>query len=212
MRTRAEREKAFRAENRKIWHPDPEPESTELLPYEPDTCDTCGREMVEGDWPYCKGDMNDHITRRSSRNAQKLLTVVYENSAGKVWVPTSDHARPPKGYERVELTTLQQVDRYMADLSRVQDERFQIYEEQERIASNEYLKQARRDMESHGFAWHNPQTGEVETLPGIFSMTPQGRDMYREALERYGESPRLRPLPVHVEAQFFDHGNIKDRD
>ena len=211
MKSKAEREQHLREEHRKIWYPDERTEDTPISSYEPDACTVCGREMVEGDWPFCNGDMSDHITARSSRNAQRLLTVVYENAQGKVWVPTGDSACPPKGYERVELTTLQQVDKYMDSLSRVQNERHQIYTEQEREQWNAHLKQVRGEMNSHGVAWRNPQTGQLEMLPGLHSMSPQGRDMYEEALRRYSEYNPARPLPIHVEAQFFDHQNI-DRE
>lgn len=192
------KQEQFRAELRKIWYRDELADSDSIPPYEPDTCSTCGREMVQGDWPYCQGEMSDHITRRSSRNAQRLLTVLYENAQGRVWVPTGDNAQPPPEYSRVELTTLQQVDKYMSQLSKVEREMHEYTAEAEREEWSEHIKRVRSEMNSHG----------TEEVPGLHSMTPQGRELYQAALSKYEHHNPARPRPMYVEAQYFDRSNI----
>lgn len=204
MKYNAEKELRYQDEIRKIWYPSEETESAPSDTYEPNVCEVCGREMVEGDWPYCKGDMNDHITQRSSRNAARLRTVFYESSEGEVWVPTGPNAQPPKGWERVELTSLQQVDKYMSQVNKVRNEIADYHLEQERQQWFDHLKSVRRDMESHSFT-HNGQQ-----LPGIYAMSPQGREMYEKAMEEARAYNPKRSQESFLEAQYFDASSMHD--
>jgi hypothetical protein len=188
----------FSAELRKIWYPEELDTASDLSPYEPDTCSRCGREMVQGDWPYCDGEMSDHITRRSSRNAQRLLTVLYENAQGRVWVPTGDNAQPPSDYMKVELTSLQQVDKYMSQLSAVEREMHEYAAESERLEWSEHIKRVRSEMNSHG----------TRDVPGLHSMSAQGKELYQEAMRKYEHHNPASPQPMYVEAQHFDRSNI----
>lgn len=203
--TEAERKEHWETEVRKIWYPETVDSSEDLPPYEPDVCSVCGREMVQGDWPYCKGNMSDHITARSSRNAARVKTILYEGPNGEVWVPTSEGAKPPKSYERVELTSLQQVDKYMAQINRVKGEMCDLQIERDKQEWSEYLKSARRDMESYGFV-HNGQQ-----LPGVHSMTALGREMYEEAMRKAQDYNPRRAEETYLEAQYFDASSMRDR-
>jgi len=73
-------------------------------------CDECGKTLEIGDYPFCGPDGHTTI---HSRNAQVAApTVVFKNAKGEYRLPGRDTDRPPRGFERIELRTQRQRDRF----------------------------------------------------------------------------------------------------
>jgi hypothetical protein len=99
-------------------------------------CTDCGVELSIGDWPFCP-----HGSLRSSDAERFIPPVVFRNpSAGdqEFMVPGRSDQQPPPGYERVELKTRAQIDRFCKEYdSHQKDVKDRIAEmEDRRGASN----------------------------------------------------------------------------
>jgi hypothetical protein len=80
------------------------------------SCPTCGKELNFGDWPFCKGNPDDHTPTRQKLAQEGAPTIVYKNAEGKLWFPQGEKAKPPSGYVRHELRTLQERDAFERDV------------------------------------------------------------------------------------------------
>lgn len=70
-------------------------------------CSKCGFEYEIGDWPMCP-----HGSVFGGRELHSNPTIVYKNAEGKCWFPTGDNAKPPAGFERHELRTVFERDKF----------------------------------------------------------------------------------------------------
>lgn len=99
-------------------------------------------------------------------------TVYYKNAKGQIYTPSNSDRPVPKrlqaqGYEKVEIKTYRDRDRFYRDMNS------QI--------SNEHHDYAEKDYE----AYRNAQSGNRSELRAMMNhMTPEGRDFARFAMER----------------------------
>lgn len=160
-------------------------------------CPKCGfTEWQFGSFPSCKGNKEDHVTNRSRRNAGRVLTYYYINAEGKIMTPAGDRSVIPPGYERRDLYTIQEVDKFTSDVNKVSREIAEAVQE-ERTREWEEQYNANRFSESE-----------------VAAMTPAGRDAYRYAQEKYGRMPEFKHRGedgFFIASQYYDRNNI-DQD
>lgn len=72
-------------------------------------CDLCGGEVRVGDWPFCHGDKSKHISARPSSCFFEPL-VVYKDKNGRIRIPGNSQAKPPKGWQKVEINTRREAE------------------------------------------------------------------------------------------------------
>jgi hypothetical protein len=139
-------------------------------------CSKCGHVFQIQDYPFCKGNPEDHMPT-GSRNAQRFDPVVYfQGPGGKLAFPGRTDQHPPKGYKRVELTTVSQVRRFEAQMTHAQ----RIERQQEQDARGPHREQAYAEMRR-------------ELRSAMEHMGAQNRDLARLAMDvnnRRGDGER----------------------
>ena len=159
-----------------------------------DQCPQCHQTLQIGDHPFCP-----HGSILPER-AQRFAPIVYFRSPdGKIRLPMRANSRPPKGYEKVELSTRRQVERFEREMNqRERAEHDQIHHEKsQRDLPITRLRQEANDR--------------LRQLSANF--TPQGREAVAYLLEkahRESQSPTPSYDPgFHVEIM---HHNQSNRD
>lgn len=76
----------------------------------PDACPSCGHILQVGDYPFCNGTGHETIHSRNASTAPP--TIVFRNSKGEYRFPGRDTDKPPRGFQRVELSTQRARDRF----------------------------------------------------------------------------------------------------
>lgn len=120
------------------------------LDHEP--CPDCGGIIHVGDWPFCKGNPADHVPARASRHFITPV-VVFRAKNGKIRIPPANDVRTPRGYERVEISDLQSLQKFSneysgklrsesAALRELHDAHFEAYQKERRSE----LRQAMQSM------------------------------------------------------------------
>jgi len=150
------------------------------------TCKNCKAKLEVGMFPFCKGNPADH--GQPARRAGFRPVVVFRDSAGNVSFPGRSDAKPPKGFERVELTTIRQMEQFERTFNASERSRNQRYVEREQQMSEEARSKLRSDLRN-GFSQRMPD-GTLKTLPGIKHMSSFGRAMAEAAMRRTDEMPR----------------------
>lgn len=181
-------------------------------------------EAIPGAFPFCyKGDQSGHVSRRLERilaygeykvkirNAG-LKTVIFKNAEGKLSVPARFDEPTPKGYDRIELSSLSEVDRFNAEM---QAEAKLTYDQYHQLESQEwnhyYAKLGKEFREGGTYVDHN---GESHKLPSWEEMTEMGKDIARLAEKEFsqyqGYDPNYIP-PTFISAAMFDEGSLRYR-
>lgn len=110
-------------------------------------CPICKKCYCTGEWPWCPHGFKEGYSRALEP------VVVFRSPDGRIRIPGSNSARTPKGYERVELTTLPAIRKFeseykeklrseSSDLRAIHEEGF--HEFQKRARSE--LRQAMQHM------------------------------------------------------------------
>lgn len=171
-------------------------------PYADDyQCPKCGNtDWSFGSWPSCKGNPEDHFPRRGRRLGEKALTTIYELPDGSIFNPTGPNAPIPKNAKRVEFRTIQEVDHYFNQVNKVRGEIADYHIERDKEQWNEHMRQVREEMNSRG----------TRDNPGLFEMSPMGRDMARLAMEQYSNYNPRRSQDSFIEAQYYDRNSGRE--
>lgn len=220
MKSEEERQQHWQEETRKIWHQEDEQaegmvgvtaESVDFQVQEP-PCSKCGYDWrYTSSYPYCNGEMEDHIPTYFL-NAARVKTILYVNAKGKVYFPAHADDHPGKGYERKEITTLSEMLKIEKKMLKVERERYQVLREAEQQQYNQSMRES-VDALNSGFytEGYNPQTGKMERqfIEPLHRQPQLVKDAVREAIERgeKGGSPaNYEPLTILKAAHFY---NIK---
>jgi hypothetical protein len=122
-------------------------------------CPECNAELFLGAWPFCRGDQKDHETARSRWAQEAAPTIVYRKD-GKSWYPIGDNAKPPEGFQKVELRNTRERDQFEKEVG-----------EQETAKFRENVRSQRSD-------WYATMKRNEEGLRSLRDGSPQGRAMF----------------------------------
>lgn len=78
-----------------------------VVRYRKEKCEECGIVMEVSDWPFCP-----HGSTAGRRAQMAPPTVVFRNQKGEYRFPGRDTDRPPRGFQRVELSTQRSRDKF----------------------------------------------------------------------------------------------------
>jgi hypothetical protein len=78
-------------------------------------CDECGKKLEIGDYPFC--GPSGHATIHSRNAVVAAPTVVFRNAKGEYRFPGRDTDKPPRGFQRVELSTQRSRDRFEREMN-----------------------------------------------------------------------------------------------
>ena len=154
-------------------------------------CPECNAELFLGAWPFCKGDPKDHETARSRWAQEAAPTVVYRDKGGKNWYPVGDNAKPPEGFEKVELRNTRERDQFEKEVG-----------EQETAKFRENV----RIQRAH---WYATMGLNDEGLKSLRDMSPQGRAMYDQIMidskkrEKSFDEKARGEAGFHIEANHY---------
>lgn len=99
-------------------------------------CEKCGKVVDFGDWPFCP-----HPSTNPERAIAATPTVIYKNKDGKLYYPVGPMARPPKGYEKIELRTVRERDKLEREVNAQESAKLREHWHQERAAWNETVRE-----------------------------------------------------------------------
>jgi len=85
-------------------------------------CELCNRKVQVGDWPHCP---HGSIYERNATTAAP--TVVFRNSKGEYRFPGRDTDKPPRGFQRVELSG-RSADRFEKEMNARETEKLRMVE------------------------------------------------------------------------------------
>lgn len=171
-------------------------------------CKHCGNifeEAVPSDFEIaprckkCKGK-SDMVFLPRGRNAVNFdPVVIFKGPDGKVRFPGRSNSRPPKGYERVELTSVAQVRQFEKHMNKNEFSRWQDKTERDEKMWKPYQQDMRNRLRE-----------------AMQHMSPQGRDFAEAAMRRNDTAPRKRFDPGFYSEAFSNNaGNRQawlDRD
>lgn len=110
-------------------------------------CEECNGELEIGDWPYCNGDPQDHVRQGQLGNAFFEPIVVFKDAQGNVRVPGHSGAKPPKGFEKVEINNRRDAARMARQMGETESRKFWEQAEREHHFFNGSLSRNRAEME-----------------------------------------------------------------
>ena len=79
-------------------------------------CEDCGREMQVGDYPFCGGKAEDHISSRASSAFFEPI-VVFQAPDGTYRFPGRGDHPTPKGFNRVEINNRREAEKISRELN-----------------------------------------------------------------------------------------------
>lgn len=181
-------------------------------------------EAIPGAYPFCyKGDQSGHISRRLERllaygeykvkiRNSGLKTVIFKDANGRISVPARYDEKTPKGYERIELSSLSEVDRFNAEMQAQAKLTYEQYHQLESQEWNHYYAKLGRELREGGtYIDHN---GEEHKMPSWEEMSELGKDLARLAEKEFSQyrdyDPNYIP-PTFISAAMFDEGSLKHR-
>ena len=156
-------------------------------------CESCGNEVFVGDWPWCP---HGSVHGRFAQGFDPV--VIHRDAEGNVRLPGNKSDVPPEGFERVELTTINQVRQLEAamngkarreweDWKQRESEHFSGLQREGRRA----LRERMREMSPLGrmFAEYAMAQNDSRRRPDfdpnffveVFSMDASNREAYRDA-------------------------------
>jgi hypothetical protein len=116
-------------------------------------CKKCAKIVNPGDWPFCP-----HESIWQGRALAAQPTIVYKNAKGECYFPAGPNAKPPKGYERHELRTLQERDKFEHEINAKESAKLreQVYRDREEwsaqySAQRVKLDEVREDLRRSGY-------------------------------------------------------------
>ena len=120
-------------------------------------CEKCQQELKIGDWPFCP-----HGSLRSRAAEYGQPTIVYKNQKGDCYFPTGSNSKPPAGYEKHELRTQHERDKFERTIN-----------EKETVKLRERIYRDRAEWEQ------------------TFASHKEGLNKAREELLRAGHKPEI---------------------
>lgn len=111
-------------------------------------CSTCGGKLYMGDWPFCTGNPHDHMPAYRAGMFDFPTVVVHRKLGedGQYVYSYPGHANDPvdAGYEKVELSTRAQADRFCRDRDKEENELRAMQINGERDTWDEKTKERRK--------------------------------------------------------------------
>lgn len=165
------------------------PDKVPAVVEEPSVCPDCGAELVLGSYPFCRGKKEDHETVRSRWAQEGSATVVYRSRTGECWYPVGDNARPPIGYEKVELHNTQERDSFEREIG-----------ERETAKFRESAHNQRTD-------WNKTMAMYRDKIKELKEMSPTGRMMADQISKDMEKREKMYDQKLKGEAGFHIVGN-----
>ncbi len=97
--------------------------------HEATVCEHCEKILKVGDYPFCP---HESIYERNASVAPP--TVVFRNAKGEYRFPGRDTDKPPRGFQRVELSTQRSRDRFEKEMNTRETEKLRNIEYEKREA------------------------------------------------------------------------------
>jgi phage FluMu protein Com len=132
-------------------------------------------ETVEVKCGKCAAVLDTWIPAREEKAQPTEPTVVHLNAAGEVRFPGRSDAPLPPGFEKVELRTIRERDRFERSINARENGKYAIYMENRERVYAEVERQNRSDLRAR-----------------MTNMSNLGRDFARVAMERSNNKPRPR--------------------
>lgn len=163
-------------------------------------CELCDKELQIGDWPHCP-----HASTRAERAQRFKSIVVFKSADGKYRYPMRGDSKPPKGYERVELTTRPQIERFEKEINhreRAEYERAELG----RKASDDYML---------SLSGHDPASIQASLRRLENSPHPEERKIaakVRQVMESDKRPSKSYDPGFHVEIMHYNQSNREGHD
>ena len=207
-----------------------------------DKCPACGyiypftlyssgeREYLPGSHPYCKGQWQDHMTRRVEARikgieyklntyAQGISTVVFIAKDGSVSVPPSPDTPCPPGYSRKDITSYAEAQAFTKDMRLKAKEQYELFHQAEESRWNNYyasLGKELRDGTTVPVAQYDNSGNVVgyehRRVRPLHEMPKEMQDLAREAEKQFGQYSGYNPnqdFMVGIQAVDFDESSIR---
>jgi len=179
---------------------------------------------ITGAYPFCSNkDQQTHVTGKLERMLKYgeyrvkirnvgVKTVIFRGPDGKLNVPARTDEKTPDGYERIELSSLAEVDKFNKQLQADARLSYEQYHRIEEAEWNHWYAQQGREMRAGG-TYINHEGVEVK-IPSWEEMTEMGKDMVRQAEKEFsqyqGYDPNYIP-PTFITAAMYDEGSMRYR-
>lgn len=155
-------------------------------------CEKCSRELKVGDWPFCNGSPSDHGSVRSRGAENGPATIVYKNQKGECWFPTGVRAVPPKGYEKHELKTQRDRDKFEHEINAKETAKLRERVYSDREAWHRTIEENKKSLE------------DVQTSMKKAGYEPQ---LIEECLKNYERREKNYDSQLRSEAGFYIESN-----
>jgi hypothetical protein len=172
------------------------------------TCNSCGETLLRSEYFVvrtveaaevrcckCKGTAMVWTEEPRSWAAQTEATVVHRNAQGELRFPAQADAPVPPGFEKVELRTVGERDRFERQQNHRENQTHAEFLENRERTYSEVEKQNRSDLRAR-----------------MQSMSNLGRDFARLAMEKSNQKPRWRfDAGFHIETNHQDASSRGER-
>jgi hypothetical protein len=153
------------------------------------TCKECGKELEIGDYPFCP---HESIY---PQQAQHFSPVVYHVDAhGNKRFPGSPDAPVPAGFEKRELTNIQEIRRFEREVNAEERQRYNEHKFREEMTFDPQRKARQEELRA-----------------AMQHMSQYGRDFARAAMERTNAERRFKNFDAQFRIDVFSQ-NAGNRD
>lgn len=156
-------------------------------------CQQCGEPIEIGDWPYCP---HGSTVGRFAQGFEPVI--VHRDADGNVRLPANRNAPVPEGFERVELTNVNQVRQLEGKMNADSKRQWEQWKERESEHFSELQREGRRELRERMkhmspmgrmFAEYAMARNDRRSQPGyepnffveVFSMDASNREAWRDA-------------------------------